>query len=148
MSETKKKAEVCFIDTNVWLYAFIESQDKEKTGVAKNTVQNREVIVSTQVISEVCVNLIKKTQFDEASIQNLIESFYSKYRVIEIDKEILLKASDLRNSYQFSYWDSTIVACALLGSATILYSEDLDTGVEVEKRLKIVNPFRPVKRSK
>jgi len=148
MSETKNKAEVCFIDTNVWLYAFIESQDKEKTGVAKNTIQNREVIVSTQVISEVCVNLIKKTQFDETNIQNLIESFYGNYRVIEIDKEILLKASELRNSYQFSYWDSTIVACALLGGATILYSEDLDTGVEVEKRLKIVNPFKPVKKSK
>ena len=76
MSAAKPK--LCFIDTNVWLYAFIQTQDQNKTATAKNIIQTSRIVISSQVINEVCVNLIKKAQFDEASILNLIESFYSK----------------------------------------------------------------------
>src|SRR5215210_1027104 len=104
---------LCFIDTNVWLYAFIQTQDQGKTAIAKTTIQSSEIVVSSQVINEVCVNLIKKARFDEASIRNLIESFYSKYEVAETSQAILIEASELRDRYRFSYWDSLIVACAL-----------------------------------
>jgi predicted nucleic acid-binding protein len=58
-----------------------------------------------------------------------------------IDKAILIEASELRDRYGFSYWDSLIVACALAGGATIVYSEDMHSGLVVENRLQIVNPF-------
>ena len=44
------------------------------------------MIVSPQVINEVCVNLIKKAQFSEPQVQQLIESFYAKYVVVEVSK--------------------------------------------------------------
>ena len=62
----------CFLDTNVWLYAFVESQDEGKSRIAKGIIQSNDVIVSVQVINEVSINLIKKAQFDEARIQQLI----------------------------------------------------------------------------
>jgi predicted nucleic acid-binding protein len=139
MSSVEPK--LCFIDTNVWLYAFIQSQGQDKTVVAKTTIESSEIVVSSQVINEVCVNLIKKARFDEVSIRNLIESFYSKYHVAVIDKETLLEASELRNRYRFSYWDSLIVACALAAGAIILYSEDMQSGLVVDNRLQIINPF-------
>jgi len=40
-----------------------------------------------------------------------------------------------------SFWDSLIVAAALLGEATILYSEDMQTGLAIHDQLTIVNPF-------
>lgn len=134
--------DTCFIDTNIWLYAFIESQDKAKSASAKVVIQgNHRIIASSQIINEVSVNLIKKAKFDEASIQQLIESFYAKYPVIEVGRAELLKASELRSRHKFSYWDSLIVACALLSGASVLYSEDMDTSLIVENSLKIVNPL-------
>jgi predicted nucleic acid-binding protein len=106
-SETK----LCFIDSNVWLYAFIKSQDQDKTAIAKATIQSNEIALSSQVISEVCVNLIKKARFDEASIRNLIESFYRKYRVVTISHAILLEASRLRERYRFAYWEPDCGLC-------------------------------------
>ncbi len=134
--------ETCFVDTNIWLYAFIESQDRHKSVSAKSTIlSNSGIVISSQVINEICVNLIKKAKFDEVTIQQLIESFYSKYQVVEIGRAELLKASELRLRHQFSYWDSLIVASALMAGAKALYSEDMDTSLVVENRLKIVNPF-------
>jgi len=79
---------LCFVDTNVWLYALIESEDKAKRKTARALILQSVPVVSTQVINEVCVNLLKKTTISEEGISQLIESFYAKYPVVEIDKII------------------------------------------------------------
>lgn len=132
---------LCFIDTNVWLYAFIQTQDQGKSAIARTIIQSSEIVISAQVISEVCVNLIKNARFDEAGIRNLVESFYSKYRVAGMSQALLIEASELRDRYRFSYWDSLIVACALTEGTTVLYSEDMQSDLLVENRLRIINPF-------
>ena len=88
-----------------------------------------------------CVNLIKKVQFSEQHVQQLIESFYAKYAVIEVNKGLLLKASTLRKQYAFSFWDSTIVSSALHAGVSVLYSEDMQHGLVVENQVRIINPF-------
>jgi predicted nucleic acid-binding protein len=135
---------LCFVDTNIWLYAFIAAQDQGKTARAGDLIRQSEIVVSTQVINEVSVNLIKKAGFDEPRIRQLIGSFYSRYLVVSPERSELLKASELRQRYQFSYWDSLIVACALSTGAEIIYSEDMDTGLLLEHRLRIVNPLTAV----
>jgi predicted nucleic acid-binding protein len=131
----------CFVDTNIWLYAFIEGEDSHKQARAKTIIQDNEVILSTQVVNEVCVNLLKKTQLTEPDIQALIGSFYSHYTVVELDQGILTKASALREQYHFSYWDSLIVASALAARCALLYTEDMQHGLQVENRLILQNPF-------
>jgi predicted nucleic acid-binding protein len=116
----------CFVDTNIWLYAFVGGDDRRKSACAKSLLEvSRPVIVSPQVINEVCVNLIKKAQFPEPQVQQLIESFYAKYVVIEVSKALLLTASALLEQYAFSFWDSIIVASALQAGASVLYSKDM-----------------------
>jgi len=145
MSVPDAAPESCFVDTNIWLYAFIEGEDRQKTARAKELLEaSRTLIVSTQVINEVCVNLLKKAQFAEQQVQQLIESFYAKYMVIELSKALLLKASALRVQYTFSFWDSTIVSNALPADASVLYSEDMQDGLVVENRMRIINPFTQV----
>jgi len=143
MTGPKTEAESCFIDTNIWLYAFTVGNDPQKTARAKRLIETQSVVsVSIQVINEVCVNLLKKAQFSEQQIQQLIESFYAKYAVVELSKPLLLRGSVLREQYAFSFWDSLIVAGALAANATVLYSEDLRDGLVIEKHLRIVNPFK------
>ena len=84
----------------------------------------------------------KKAQFSEQQVQQLVESFYAKYLVVELNKPLLLKASVLRAQYAFSFWDSTIVASALYADAAVLYSEDMQDGLVIENRVRITNPFK------
>jgi predicted nucleic acid-binding protein len=121
MTGPEIEAESCFIDTNIWLYAFTVGDDPEKTARARGLIETRSVVsVSIQVINEVCVNLLKKAQFSEQQIQQLVESFYAKYAVVELSKPLLLRGSALREQYAFSFWDSLIVAGALAANATVL----------------------------
>ncbi len=128
----------------IWLYAFIETSNKDenrKRQIAKKIVQVDNIFISTQVINEVCVNFLRKTSVTEEEIRALILSFYNKFTIIELDTSVLLTASRLRDKYSFSFWDSIIVSTALNADCEILYSEDMQDGLKVEEKLRIINPF-------
>jgi predicted nucleic acid-binding protein len=129
----------CFVDTNIWLYAFIES-DKEKRAHATTVLTRADIIVSTQVVNEVCVNLVRKVQFSEPDLRRLVASFYRRYRVVALDQGVQLRASLLREQYSLSFWDSLIVASAVLSGAGTLYTEDMQHELVIEE-MQILNPF-------
>ena len=52
----------------------------------------------------------------------------------------VLIASNIRQDYHFSYWDSLIVASALQNACKILYSEDMQHELKVYNQLQIRNP--------
>lgn len=62
--------------------------------------------------------------------------------VIPLELRTYLDASDIRKRYNFSCWDSLIVASALQAGCTTLYTEDLNHAMIVDKKLHIVNPFQ------
>lgn len=131
-----------FVDTNIWLYAFIDSGSAPKHELAKELVSRRAVVISTQVINETCVNLLKKAAFPEPSIRELVAAFFEKYTVTDIDRDVLLTASELREKHSMSFWDSLIVASALRSDCDVLFSEDMQHGLIVEGQLAIEDPFR------
>lgn len=131
-----------FLDSNVWIYAIAHNQDINKHNIACHLINAEGVIISTQVINEVCLNLIKKSSFSEQQIMKLIESFYEGCYIITFNRDIFVNSSRLRSRYNFSFWDSLIVACALAGGASILYSEDMQDGLVVDGQLEILNPFK------
>lgn len=131
----------CFVDTNIWLYAFIEADDANKSALARKLLQEIEPVISSQVINEVSVNLLRKAHFSEEQVRQLIESFFEKYLIIEAGKSVFLSASNLRQRYALSYWDSLIVASGLQAGVSVLYSEDMQHGLKVDGRLEIVNPL-------
>jgi len=130
-----------FIDSNIWLYAFIQSQNRDKHDAAKQLLERCEPVLSTQVINEVCVNLLRKTDFTESDIGRLITSFYEKYEVVAPNRTILLTASMLRERYALSFWDSIIVSSALSANVPVLYTEDMQDGLVVEDHLQVLNPL-------
>ncbi|GAX39709.1 hypothetical protein NIES4075_06650 [Tolypothrix sp. NIES-4075] len=135
----------CFVDSNIWLYRFIlnssDSSAIQKQQIATNVTSQENLLVSVQVINEVCANLIRKAGFDNSQIQNLIEDFVQGCEILPISLETLQYGVKLRNRYLLSFWDSLIVASAVLGQASILYSEDMQDGLIIENALQIVNPF-------
>ena len=137
---------MCFLDSNIWLYAFNKSQDARKHAVANQLLRAKGFTISTQVINEVCRNLIKKASFSDAQIENVVNAFYKRCEVICFDQTILLNAVSVREQYQISSWDSLIVASALKADADFLYSEDMQDGLLINEKLTVVNPFQSSER--
>jgi len=134
-----------FIDSNVWLYALIETQQERdivKHKLAKQLLTTDiDIHISTQVVNEVCINLMRKANKDNDYIFQFSRDFIASYSVHSQTTDDLLTASSLRLDYHFSYWDSLIVASALNNECKILSSEDMQHGLQVYDKLVIENPF-------
>ena len=133
-----------FVDSNIWLYAFIQSKgDQEKRIKARACIVDAdEIVISTQVVNEVCINLMRKSNKDGVFIDQFIHDFVATYNVMSQTKDDVLEASSIRKDYHFSYWDSLIVACAIRGNCKRLYSEDMQHGLNVYDQLQICNPLQ------
>ena len=135
-----------FLDSNIWLYAISKESknldNERKRTTAISLTQNENIVMSFQVINEVCANAIRKLAFSEEQIRILITSFFTSCFVIEQNRNLLTEASQLLTQYRFAFWDSLIVASALQANVTILYSEDMQDGLRINNQLEIVNPFK------
>lgn len=130
-----------FVDSNVWIYAFVKRQDPTKHRIAQAVTLRSNLVISDQVVREVCRTLLRKEKHTEDEIIRTIRSFYANYEVVHASKEIDVDGSRLRQAYSLSYWDSLIVAAALSANASILISEDMHDGLVVDGRLTVHNPF-------
>lgn len=128
-----------FLDTNILLYALCNKDQKKQSVAKKLVLQNASI--STQVINETSVNLLKKLHFQEEEVLEFIESCYKRYTIHHIDRQSILQASKLRSRYKLSFYDSLIVSSALSLQCQTLYSEDMQHHLCVDDRLTIVNPF-------
>jgi predicted nucleic acid-binding protein len=130
--------EKTFLDSNILIYLLgTDESKKEKATILLDPRFN----ISTQVIAEnvnVCLKKFKLTKEKAFDHGNFL---LSKFNVITIEKSFFPIAFQLSTKYQFSLWDSLIVACALQSDCRLLYSEDMHNGFIVEGKLKIVNPF-------
>ncbi|MGZ8217416.1 PIN domain-containing protein [Methylomagnum sp.] len=133
-----------FIDSNIWLYALIEEEkpDPRRNMADRLIASIPQPTISTQVIREVSVNLLKKTAMTEPVLRNLVSRWYVDCRVAEATESQFLLASRLRECLALSYWDSLIVAAALETDCVTLYSEDMQHGQIINGRLTILNPFK------
>lgn len=135
-----------FVDTNIWLYALIQSDDARGDSRHQQAsdflCQLNRPVINSQVIRETCANLIKKVKMPEDSVQRLLNGWYCDSEVVTSNVTQYLLASKLRSNSAFSYWDSMIVAAALDAGCVTLYSEDMQHGQQVEGQLTIVNPFK------
>lgn len=128
-----------FCDSNIWLYRLLidpecnDAAERRKRNLAAALTSRENILISTQIINEVCAVLSKKAKISEVQIRQIIQEFYDGCLVIQLDRNIILRASD---------WDSLIVASALAAEANILYSEDMQDGLIISNQLTLINPFR------
>lgn len=134
-----------FVDTNIWLYALVEpafTADSDKHPRAAGFIGRlTRPVVSSQVVREICRNLLKKSALTEVALQRLIRDWYPSCELHPSNEEQHLLASRLREAAAFSFWDSLIVAAALDAGCSTLYTEDMQHGQVVDGRLTIVNPL-------
>ena len=124
-----------FVDSNLWVYLF-SSEDNSKYKASEQFILNNSnknaLVISYQVINEVCHVLLRK-KFSEQDIQKVIGMMTKICIVQDYSKEISLLASNIRDKYSFSFWDSHIVASAVTSQCGLLASEDMQDGFSFGK---------------
>lgn len=131
-----------YLDANVWVYALMATDEDSKRLRALKLIESKPLIVSMQVVNEVCRVLSKKGKIEESQLRSVIRGFHAHYSILQLSEVELSKASELRERYHLSFWDGLHVAAALKAGATIFYSEDMHDGLVVEGVLTIINPFK------
>lgn len=130
-----------FLDSNVWIY-FAGKTDFEKFLIVDSLLSAApDVVVSSQVVTETCCILLSKLKFSEVQIKQTIDSFYLAFEIKTVSRFQLQLASDLRQRYHFSFWDSLLVATAKDAGCSIFYSEDMHDDLNVDGMV-IKNPFK------
>jgi len=134
-----------FIDTNIFVYCFDERQLEKKVrslALIADALQTKNGIISWQVIQEFLNVATRKflapLKPEDAKIY-LRKVLHPLCQVFP-DLDLYQTALDILQKTGYSFYDSLIMAGALRGGCTILYSEDLHAGHQVDK-LKVVNPF-------
>jgi predicted nucleic acid-binding protein len=101
-----KEPNKTFIDSNIWLYRLlvdpttnpVEHNRKRQIAIALTQASNQNIVVSTQVITETCSVLKRKTQLPEAQILELIAEFEEQCEIVNLTtteiKSLSKKISD------------------------------------------------------
>jgi predicted nucleic acid-binding protein len=128
-----------FFDSNVLLYA--TSLDRAKADRVNRLLDSGGTI-SVQVLNEISHVARRKFRMSWDDTKSFLSTMKDLLTVepLTIDThEIGLR---LAEQYGFAIYDSFIVAAALAAGCDTLWSEDMQDGLMVEKRLRIVNPFQ------
>jgi predicted nucleic acid-binding protein len=129
-----------FIDTNVLIYGYSEDEPNKRQQ-AIDCVLSAEAWISTQVLNETINVLKRKFSLSYSQIREAVQEISKGFPIILVSVNTIEIALNLEERYQYSYFDSLILASALEAGCQILYSEDLQDGQRIENQLTIVNPF-------
>jgi predicted nucleic acid-binding protein len=92
-------------------------------------------------LSETANVASKRLGFSVSEIRKLMHWLEATCAVEIITLATVHKALDVRERYGFSWYDSLIVAAALVAGCHRLYSEDMQHGQLIDGQLSVINPF-------
>jgi predicted nucleic acid-binding protein len=127
-----------FFDTNVLVY--LASSDPAKANRAEAIVSNGGT-VSVQVLNELANVARRKMHLSWRDTRTFLSTIRGLLLVTPITVEVHENGIALAERYSLSIYDAMIVAAALHTDCGVLWSEDMQDGIEIEKRLRVVNPF-------
>ena len=132
-----------FLDTNVFLYAFL-NQDVTKKTIAVNliaqSVNRHNGYVSLQIVKEFCNIMVRKSGKSAAEIEKAV-AIFGMMQMVPGSLQLVRKALALRETYGLQFYDALLLASAEQSDCTVLYTEDLNDG-QMYGSVKAVNPFK------
>lgn len=127
-----------FVDTNVLLYLL--SNDSIKKEISKKLLKSK-YIISTQVLNEFSSVCIKKFKLSIIETRKILQKIIEEMQVCYISEHTILNALEIKEKYNFQFYDSLIISTALENNCNLIYSEDMQDKQIVNNKLKIINPF-------
>ncbi|RPI57926.1 MAG: PIN domain-containing protein [Acidobacteria bacterium] len=136
--------DVAFVDTNILVYA----HDRDAGSKRDRAVRLLEELwesgngrLSVQVLQEFYVSVTRKLATPVArSLAREVIGSYGAWVREATTPEIVLRAVEISELAQLSFWDGLVVSSAEQAGATLLYSEDFQAG-RLIAGIRIVNPL-------
>jgi predicted nucleic acid-binding protein len=134
-----------FIDTNVLIYWV---DDSTRADVVEQLLA-QQAVISVQVLNEFANVLRKKRAMPLPDVEALCTTLIDTCDVLDVSVRTHQTALALMARYQLSVYDANIVAAAALSDCAVLYTEDMQDGLNLKlpesagtNSLLIRNPFR------
>ena len=134
-----------FIDTNVLIYWV---DDSARADVVEQLLA-QQAVISVQVLNEFANVLRKKRAMPLPDVEALCTTLIDTCDVLDVSVRTHQTALALMARYQLSVYDANIVAAAALSDCAVLYTEDMQDGLNLKlpgsagtNSLLIRNPFR------
>jgi predicted nucleic acid-binding protein len=133
-----------FVDTNILVYAHdLSAGDRHAkvSSVIEGLWEAETGVLSTQVLQEFYVTVTRKIKnpLKPAEAREIIRNYLAWPMQIN-DLETTIRASEIEEKNNLSFWDALIVAAALRLQAKKIITEDLNHGQIIEGIL-IENPL-------
>jgi predicted nucleic acid-binding protein len=128
-----------FFDTNVLIY--LASGDTARADRAEKLLAKGGAI-SVQVLNEVANVARRKMQMSWREARSFLSILRDLLSVHSVTTEIHENGLTLAERYNLSVYDAMIAASALEANCDTLWSEDMQHGMVIDGRLRIINPFR------
>lgn len=134
-----------FLDTNVFVYSFDRSapaKARRALQLIRGAVETRKGIVSYQVVQEffnVALRRFSKPM-TLADAEQYLSTVFRPLMAVHPSQALYGEALRLSDRFRVSWYDSLIIAAAIEGECSVLYSEDLQTGQRFGN-LQVTNPF-------
>jgi predicted nucleic acid-binding protein len=128
-----------FFDTNVLIYAIAQNDSR---GVRAEELLAEGGVVSVQVMNEFVSVSRRKLHMPWAEVIEALDAIRILCPApVPISIEMHESALNIAQKYGYGIYDALIAAAALEAKCSMLYSEDLQDGQVIDKRLTIRNPF-------
>ncbi len=131
-----------FIDTNVLCYLYSDTEQLKRDeclNLIDELRKSTQLVWSTQVVQEFYNTLSQKRKISPYLVKLEIERF-SRFELVINTMDTILRAIDIQQMNQLSFWDSLIVSAAKQAKCSYILSEDLNAGQVIEG-MQIKTPF-------
>jgi len=132
-----------FLDTNVFIYLFDETDPRKRRraeSLVHRSLEDGSGCISYQVVQETLHVVTRKLGAGPQSARLLLDDVLAPLWLVNPTRSLYARSLGIHAQFGFSFYDSLIVAAALEAGCTRLYTEDLQHGQQVEQ-LTIQNPF-------
>jgi predicted nucleic acid-binding protein len=127
-----------FFDTSVLLYLL--SADSAKADRVEQLLESRGTI-SAQVLNEFAAVALRKLKMSVNEVREVLDAIRSVCSVEPVGVLTHERGLAIHERYRFSFYDSVLVASALIAGNKVLFSEDMQHAQLIDDQLRIVNPF-------
>ncbi len=135
-----------FLDTTIFVYQFDDLQPAKRDrarDLVRSSLEHGDGMCSTQVINEFCNLALKRFAVPMSSAQcaQFVDTVLTPLCTVGWSLPLVSEALRIVERWQTGWYDALIIAAAIEGGATILYTEDLQHGMRFGS-VQVQNPFR------
>ncbi len=132
-----------FLDTNVFVYLFDETDDSKRERaerLVQRALERQTGCISFQVVQETLNVMTGKLKVPPETARQLLNGILMPLCRVFPTQALYQNTLDLKVRYRLGFYDSLIVAAAIESGCRTLYSEDLQHGQQISG-VVITNPF-------